>query len=81
MKIHQVHYFVLCTILTIGALMFFVASGQPRLQEAVGLLTAVSYVAWGIIHHALSGDLHAKIVLEYMLIGGIAIVLILTMFG
>lgn len=81
MKIHNLHYLVLCIILATGALLFFLGSGQPPLQLAVGILTAVSYVAWGIIHHVLSGDLHTKIVLEYMLIGGIAIVLIVTMFG
>lgn len=40
-------------------------------------IAAAAYVAWGIIHHSRRGDLHLKIVLEYLglVILGIAIVI------
>lgn len=37
---------------------------------AVVIAVAVAYVLWGIVHHSRSGDLHPKVVLEYV---GIAI--------
>ena len=66
MKQTMVHFFVLIAILTIGVLTF---------------ITAVAYVLWGFIHHAMRKDLHQKIVVEYLLIGAIAIVLLVTMLG
>lgn len=58
--------------------MFFLTAGNTDLQTIVAIITSLSYIVWGIIHHALAGELHPKIVIEYILIGGIAIVLILT---
>lgn len=79
MKIQHIHYFVLLCILFGGLATFLATRGTPSLQAVVGVVTSLFYVAWGIIHHALEGDLHAKVVIEYMLIGGIAIILITTM--
>lgn len=80
MKRHAfIHTVVLLCILAGGALTFWYAAGNTRLQLLSGVLTAVAYVAWGIIHHAMQGDLHRRIVIEYMLIGGIAIVILLTL--
>lgn len=79
MKLHHFHFWVLAIILVIGVGMFYMTRGSPALQVAVAIITSLAYVAWGIIHHAIQGDLHAKVVIEYMLIGGIAIVLVMTM--
>ncbi len=80
MKYHQfIHGFVLFCILAGGALTFWYAAGDTRLQLTAGVVTSIAYVAWGIIHHALQGDLHRNVVIEYILIGSIAIVLLLTL--
>ena len=55
------------------------AQGNTNVQLAVGSITAMAYVAWGIIHHALIGDLHRKVVIEYILVGLIATVLLATL--
>ncbi len=81
MKIHRLHFFILLIILTTGIGLFFYASGNRSLQLVAGITTALAYVAWGIIHHALQRDLYAKVVVEYMLMGLIAIVLLMTIFG
>ena len=70
---------VLLCILAGGALTFWYAQGNMKLQFAVGVITAVAYVIWGIMHHAKKGDLHARIVLEYILVACIAIVLLATL--
>lgn len=79
MKSHHFHFLVLMLILLIGVATFFFARGNTSLQLQIGIITSVSYVAWGIIHHATIGDIHAKIVIEYILIGGIAIAILMTM--
>lgn len=62
-----------------GLTLLYLTRGNPTLQFTIGVTTSVAYVFWGIIHHALNGDLHAKIVIEYILIGGIAIALLRIM--
>lgn len=61
--------------------MFYYARGDAPLQLAVGIVTAVSYVAWGLLHHAMQQDLHKKIVIEYILIGALAVMLLLIILG
>lgn len=61
--------------------MFLVARGNTGLQLMIGVVTSIAYVAWGIIHHAMQGDLHRKVVIEYVFIGGIAIILLFIVLG
>lgn len=75
----SLHHIVLLLILGCGILMFYYTSGNQMLQLASGIVTAVLYVVWGIAYHSHSGDLHKKIVIEYLLIGAIAIMLLLTL--
>ena len=81
MKQSVVHFIVLIAILAVGVLTFISVRPNTTLQLFVGILTAVAYVLWGFIHHAMQKDLHQKIVVEYLLIGTIAIVLLITMLG
>lgn len=80
-RIHVVHYFVLLVILLGGFATFYFVRPNTSLQLIVGVVTSISYVIWGIIHHALQKDLHRKIVVEYLLMGAIAIVLLSTVLG
>lgn len=72
------HYIVLLVILLGGVSAFFSVSGDTTMQLAIGILTAISYAFWGIIHHLLQHDLHRRIVVEYFLISSIAIILLAT---
>ncbi|MEK7073819.1 MAG: hypothetical protein AAB960_00640, partial [Patescibacteria group bacterium] len=72
------HTLVLFCILVGGAMTIWYAQGDSMLQLILGSITSVSYVAWGIIHHAIVGDLCHKVVIEYVLVGLIAIVLLAT---
>jgi hypothetical protein len=75
------HFAILITILAGGIAAFYYVRPDVTLQLLVGIVTSVAYVCWGIIHHIIRQDLHRKIVIEYMLIGAIAIVLLLTILG
>lgn len=81
MKAHLFHFIVLFAIVLGGGFVFWYAQGTRELQIATGIITAVGYVIWGIVHHAIQGDLHRKIVVEYVLLGSIAIILLFTVLG
>ena len=81
MKQSAVHLLVLLVILAAGVTAFLFVSPNITVQLYVGIITAVAYVLWGLIHHVVKKDLHQKIVVEYLLIGAIAIVLLVTMLG
>lgn len=70
---------VLVAILAGGSLTFWYAKGNTSLQLAIGVMTTIAYILWGIMHHALAGDLHRKIVIEYVLVGLVALVLLATL--
>jgi len=75
-KLHLSHYIILVVILNIGLVSFFFFQFNPSYQMAVIFLTSIFYVLWGIIHHLLCGDLHIKIILEYILIAMLANLLV-----
>lgn len=81
MKTHLFHFLILIAIIGLGVGMFFLASGNRSVQFLIGLTTSLAYVAWGLVHHANQGDLHKKIVVEYVLMGAIAVLLLLIVFG
>ncbi len=81
MKIHRLHFLVLIIILVTGVGLFFYAGSNRSLQLAIGIMSTLAYVGWGVIHHALQRDLYPKVVVEYVLMGLIAIVLLMTILG
>jgi hypothetical protein len=81
MKIHSVHFLILLAILGLGIVSFFAAAGNTGLQFLIGVITALGYFLWGLIHHAAIGDLHKKIVVEYILIAAIAVLLLEVALG
>lgn len=74
-----IHGSILCIILGSGVYMFYLTAGNIQTQMIVGFSMATAYICWGIIHHMMVGNLHRKIVIEYVLIGVIAFVLMLTL--
>jgi hypothetical protein len=78
---HQktLHFLVLMVMLGLGIGAFYFVRPDRTLQLAIAIATAVGYVLWGIVHHVMEGDLHIRLVIEYILIGAIATVLLFTM--
>ena len=81
MRQSVVHFVILIAMLSLGVLTFLFVRPNTTMQLLVGIVTAVAYVLWGFVYHAMRKDLHRKIVVEYLLIGTIAIVLLVTMLG
>ena len=65
-KEHKFHYLVLLFILVFGIVSFCYLRRFPQAQTVSIFLTASFYVLWGVLHHYLEGDLHLRVILEYL---------------
>jgi len=80
-KIDFIHsdYLILALGLSLGGAGYLFLSHQPSLQVGVILLTGIFYIIWGAIHHAREQDWHLRVILEYVLIAGLAVSLWLSL--
>lgn len=78
MKPATLHFIVLALILVGGVVSFTTLAGDVVAQQWIGIATSVAYVVWGILHHAIEGDLHPKVVIEYVLVGAVAILVLVN---
>ena len=78
MKPATLHFIVLTLILIGGIASFTMLTGDVVAQQRIGIATSVAYVFWGILHHAIHGDLHAKVVIEYILVGAVAMLILIN---
>lgn len=69
---HIPHYLVLLAIFITVLLSRMFFASETNLLILVLYLIILIYVGWGIIHHLAEHDLTPKIVVEYILIGMIA---------
>jgi EamA domain-containing membrane protein RarD len=65
--------------LVAGAVTFYYVRENTTSQIFVSIVTSVAYVFWGLIHHMIKKDLQKKIVIEYMLIGLIAMIVLIVL--
>jgi hypothetical protein len=68
---------ILFIILGIGLYAFFNLQGNHEAQLLIGIIISIAYILWGLIHHWITGDLHRKVVIEYVLISTIAVMMLL----
>jgi hypothetical protein len=73
MKLQNLIYFLtLVVILVLGASSFWLLQGNQSMQLIIGIITSICYVSWGIFYHYIKNDLYPKVVIEYLLFGLIA---------
>lgn len=75
---HTIHLLTLVAILIVGVVAFFYAQGNRFAQLAIGIVTVGAYLGWGMMHHSARGDLHRKVVVEYLLMAMMVLVLLIT---
>lgn len=73
---HLSYYLILVLLLSLGVATIFNFAGNPNMQFLIIVITSILYFLWGVVHHWLEGDLHPKIVVEYLLISILAIFLL-----
>ena len=70
------HHAILVIMLLTALWVFAIVSYSKQLQFATGVVTALLYVAWGVVHHKMDGDLYFKNVIEYVFIALLSIVIL-----
>lgn len=75
---HLAHYGALGGIFTVSLWGLFAFSYDQSFQSAIAISCAVAFVAWGTIHHHIHGELHPKIILEYIATAVLGIVVLLS---
>lgn len=73
---HTAQYILLIFIFAIGVFVFL-TSTDPAIKKAAVISLAVLYPLWGIFHHFEHGHLSRSIVLEYLLVGLLALIALL----
>jgi hypothetical protein len=72
---HPLHYFTLLCTQLVGLWGIFWFSYNPVVQMTIVVAMAISYVAWGVVHHQEHRDLHVKVILEYILVALLAVLI------
>ena len=80
---HLSYYLTLITIFIVGFILSILSYPNLNLEILVIILTIITYVIWGVLHHHLDHQLSKKILIEYIMIGvlGISIVFFIFMGG
>ncbi|HLD26933.1 MAG TPA: hypothetical protein VJB63_03185 [Patescibacteria group bacterium] len=75
-KIHIFEYLLLTTIAVFFVFLLSLFKGESQSQFIIMVFFAITYLAWGIIHHIIHHTFHLKIVIEYILIAALGIFLL-----
>lgn len=76
-KSHKLYYLSFTALMLLCLALIFKTVDTPDVRFIVLLLTVFLYIFWGIAHHILHHDVSLRIVLEYLLVGGLGISLVL----
>jgi hypothetical protein len=79
MSKHLPHYISLIGILIAGILGFYFFSYDRFFQTAIITALAVSYISWGVIHHAVHKDICFSVIMEYVTISILGLIIALTL--
>jgi len=75
---HIPHYFILLGIFSFGVIGFLIFSYDKAFQLSVATALAISYFAWGVIHHMIHKDLHISVVIEYAMISILGLTVVIS---
>ncbi len=75
---HIPHYASLIGILLASFIGFFAFSYDKNFQAAIAISLSISYVVWGIVHHAVHKDLYLDVFIEYLVFAILGLVFILS---
>lgn len=73
------HYASLIGILLISLIGFLAFSWDPAFQLAIVVASAASYVAWGIVHHAIHRDLYLSVIVEYVTVAIFCVTIVFSL--
>ncbi len=76
---HFPHYTVLIGILLISLLGFYIFSYDSAFQIAIVIASAVGYITWGVVHHAIHQDLYLSVIVEYLTVAIFCVTVVLSL--
>lgn len=76
---HIPHYVSLLSIFGAGLIGFYVFSYDKYFIMAIAVSLTLAYVSWGIVHHGAHKDLCWSVIFEYLALGVLGLVLILSL--
>jgi hypothetical protein len=78
LRYHLFHFALLLAVLLVGAISVLSLRHDPRLQQYAVAAMGASYVLWGAVHHYSEGDLHPRVLLEYILMAMLCVSILLS---
>ena len=73
-KVHPFHYLTLILGLGLGFFLYLSFAHEPLIQFGIIFIVAIYYFVWGVVHHHVEGDLHLRVVLEYLMVTLVSII-------
>ena len=70
------HYLLLTTLAVFFLTLLVVFKGNKAAEYVIFSIFTIIYVCWGIFHHSMEKTLSLKIVIEYILFGAFALLLV-----
>jgi hypothetical protein len=67
LKSHKAYYLLLAGMQAAGFILVLFAKGDKQLVMMYIIMSTCFYFIWALAHHYVNHDLHAKVVLEYLL--------------
>lgn len=74
-----VHYVALLAIFIWAIFGYALFSYDRALQAFIIATMGLAYFLWGVLHHRLEGDLHPKIMVEYLLVSLLGVIVVLLL--
>jgi len=65
-------YLALGVILAVGFWLYWAFNFNRQIQVWITIGMGCAYVLWGIVYHAFRRELYFRIILEYLLVAGLA---------
>jgi hypothetical protein len=75
---HFIHFVVLVIMLSVASVTILYYQSDRMVEVYLTIAMAAAYVLWGIVHHLKIGDLHGKIVAEYILMATLGSMILLS---
>lgn len=76
-KKHLSYYILIFLLMLLGLVASLFFSPDKQTQTIFIIFTGIVYIFSGILHHFLEHDINLKVVVEYILIGGLGISLMM----
>ena len=80
LKKHPLHFVVLALLMFAHMIVFFMLPHLVAFRHLIVISAVFWYLVWATVHHYLLDDLNLNLILEYILIGGICVTLVWSLY-